>query len=74
MTTSIKTEEPENKDLFLFQIIDNSQSVKEEDMEYFSDDEVLFKVILIEVNNTERKRYVILNKQEKHLSILKSSD
>jgi hypothetical protein len=47
-------------------MIEKGKDDKEEDVDYISEDEIQFKVILTEIN-IERKRFLLLNRKTKHI-------
>ena len=47
--------------------------MREEDVEWYTENDVLFKIILTELN-VERKRFLILNREKCYIQILKSSN
>lgn len=63
----------EKSESLRFEMIGDDMKQKEEDVEYLNENEIQFKVILTEIN-TERKRFLIFNRNEGWIKILKSSN
>eukprot|EP00347_Sterkiella_histriomuscorum_P004413 403360556 len=54
-----------------FNLVDEDKPQKEEDVDYISDHEIRFKVILTEMNN-HRKRYLVIDRYQRRILLLRS--